>query len=125
MSNKKIFPSKQDFDRAKAALRKIDSGLSDVRESVLRKFRSKGMHEFFLLYSEERKSFGGYIFLHYDKQVREMEGSSLSAEIQDVILAELEGAGRGSRSDIRLALEFDSHERVVREYDGDYFSRLR
>jgi hypothetical protein len=118
-------PSKEDFLRAKAAREKDYHGLSQVREKVLTRFRRKGVHEFMLLYSRKTDTFGAYIFYERESQIGEAVETGLAAEIERVVYEELENAGRGSRESIIANFEFDSHENVLRNYEGDYYSRLR
>ncbi|EAQ80995.1 hypothetical protein DSM3645_20527 [Blastopirellula marina DSM 3645] len=118
-------PSEEDFARAKAARRSCDRGLSDVRERLLNRFHGQGVQEFFLLYSPARNSFGAYVFYAADCDLGKAESSGLSARIRDFVFEELTVGGRGNRSDLDVAFEFDSQENVDRNYAGDYFNRLR
>lgn len=118
-------PSKEDFLRAKAAMRKDDHGLSEVRESILAKFKGKGLHEFMVLYSRKADAFGVFVFYELDNQIGEANESGLAKEIEQVVFEELEKVGRGSRKGIKVNFEFDSHENVERNFEGDYYNRLR
>ncbi len=124
MSNSNI-PSKEYFLRAKAAMKKDDHGLSEVRESVLTKFNTEGLHEFMILYSRKTDAFGVYVFYEKANQIIEANESGLSNEIERLVLEELERVGRGSKDIIKVNFEFDSHENVVQNYEGDCYSRLR
>jgi hypothetical protein len=55
----------------------------------------------------------------------EAEKSGLASKIKEAVYEEMEKVGRGPREAIRIDFEFDSHENVVRDYEGDYFLRLR
>ena len=118
-------PSKEDFLRAKAAMRKDDHGLSEVRERILAQLKSKGLHEFMVLYSRKTDAFGAYVFYEMDNQISEATESGLAEEIKSLVFDELERVGRGSKEGIKVNFEFDSHENVIRNYEGDYYNRLR
>lgn len=117
-------PSKEDFARAKAAIRKSDRGLSEVRERILSRFNNKGVHEIFLFYSPKTDTFGTYVFYSTERQIEEAAKTGLSDEVKNTVLEELEKVGRGCRGTIKVEFEFDSHENVERNYEGDYYKRL-
>jgi len=118
-------PADEDFARARAAMRRRDWGLSAVRTTVLDRFREVGVHEFFIFYSPNSASFIAHIFLETDRKRAELEGSDWRLHIEDLVLEELVKEGRGTREDLVVQFEFDSHENVLLNYGGDYFLRLR
>lgn len=118
-------PSKEDFLRAKEARKKDDHGLSEVREQILNRFKSKGVHEFMVLYSRKTDSFGAYIFYEMDSQIGEAIETGLAKELEEAVYEGLANVGRCTRDSTKVNFEFDSHENVVRNYEGDYYSRLR
>ena len=120
-----FIPSKEDFLRAKAAMKKDDHGLSEVRERILAQFKSKGVHEFMVLYSRNTDSFGAYIFYEMDSQIEENVKTGLVEELKEAVYEGLVSVGRGIRGNIKVNFVFDSHENVVRNYEGDYYNRLR
>lgn len=117
-------PSKEDFNRAKAVMRKNDQGLSEVRGRILDRFKDRGLHEMMVLYSPGTNSFGAYVFFSLEDQLVEAEVSGLAKEIERSVMSELERVGRGDQDSLTVNFEFDSHETVVREHDGNYYSRL-
>ena len=123
--NKHNIPTEEDFARAKAAMRKNDQGLSAVRERILERFRHSGVHEFFVFYSPANNVFVAHVFYRRDCQIAEAEQSGLAPKIRDAVYNELETAGRGNHSAIKVTFEFDSDENVATNFDGDYFLRLR
>jgi len=124
MNNKNI-PSEEDFAKASTALKHRSRGLSQVREKILTRFQnSSELHEFFILDSSEQ-SFRAYIFFHSERQIEEAEKSGLTLKIRNAVFNELEKAGRGDRSMIKVNFELDSHENIKRKYDGNYYNRLR
>jgi len=123
--SKNNIPSEEEFARAKAAMRHRDRGLSDVRERVLRRFHDRGVHEFFIFYSPATNTFVAYVFYRSDREIAKGEESGLSAEIRDSVYEELTAVGRGEQNSLNVIFEFDSHENVERNYEGDYFNRLR
>lgn len=123
MSQKSI-PSKEDFARAKAAMKKNDQGLSEVRGQLLNQFGVRGVHELFVLFSPALSCFGVYVFYRLNSQIEEAELSGLAEEIKAAIFEALERVGRGPRESLNVKFEFDSHENVEKEYDGNYYDRL-
>lgn len=123
MSEKNI-PSKEDFARAKAAMRKNDQGLADVRAQILSEFAARGVRELFVLFSPASNCFGVYVFFHLSTQIEEAERSGLAEQIKAAVLDALERVGRGHRSSLNVSFEFDSHENVERDYGGNYYERL-
>jgi hypothetical protein len=120
----KNIPSEEDFARASAAMKRRSRGLSDVREKILERFKRSGeVHEFFVLDSSER-SFRAYVFYPQDKDIQEAEKSGLEARIKDAVFNELENVGRGERNTVEVEFEFDSHENVERQFEGNYYNRL-
>lgn len=122
--NKKNIPSAEDFARAKAAMRKNDQGLDEVRRQILNEFGARGMHELFVLFSPAANCFGVYVFFELNTQIDEAKQSGLSEEIEAAVLEALERVGRGKRSSLNVNFEFDSHESVERNFDGNYYDRL-
>ncbi len=117
-------PSKEDFARAKAVMKKNDQGLSEVRAKILNQFGDRGVHELFILFSPASNCFGVYVFYKINSQIEEAKLSGLAEEIKVNILEALERVGRGSREILNVNFEFDSHENVEKYYDGNYYDRL-
>ena len=123
--SKNNIPSEEDFRRAEIADRERHRGLSEVRDYILNRFSKDGVHETFILFSPEKDTFGAFVFYRWDRQIEEAEESGLASQIKDVVFDELENVGRGNRNTIRVDFEFDSHENVEQNYEGDYYNRLR
>jgi len=123
--NNKNIPSEEDFQRAELADRERQRGLSQIRDCILNCFSKYGVHEAFVFYSPQKNTFRAYIFFRWDRQVKEAEESGLTSIIKDTIFNELDYVGRGNRDTIKVDFEFDSHENVEQNFDGDYYNRLR
>ena len=123
--SKRNIPSEEDFRRAKMADRERNRGLSEVCEHIMKCFKRDGVYEVFLFFSPRANQFGAYVFYRWERQIKEAEESRLTDRIKDAIYEELENVGRGSRDAIKVVFEFDSHENVEKNYEGDYFLRLR
>lgn len=96
-----------------------------MRERILNFFqKSDDIYEFFIMDCSD-KSFRAYVFFRWNWQVQEARESGLSTRIVNTVYAELKSVGRGARSVIKVEFEFDSHENVGLNYEGDYFLRLR
>lgn len=121
----KNIPSKEDFARAKASMKKNDQGLSEVRNQILNHFASRGVHELFVLFSPATNCFGVYVFYRLVAQIEDGNQSGLAEEIKSAVLEMLETVGRGSRKSLNVSFEFDSHENVEKAYGGNYYDRLR
>lgn len=123
--NYKNVPSEEDFQRAELADRERQRGLSQIRDCILNRFSKYGVHEVFVFFSPQKNTFGAYIFFQWNRQVEEAEESGLTSTIKEAIFDELDHAGRGIRNTIKVDFEFDSHENVEQNFDGDYYNRLR
>ncbi len=124
--SKSNIPSDEEFARAKAAMRKQDHGLSQVRDRILKRFRERGVHEFFVLFSRPTSTFVAYVFYRCDEEIAKGDDSGFAAEIRDAVFEELAAAaGRGERDTLDVRFEFDSHENIERNFEGDYYNRLR
>ena len=124
MSSSNI-PTDEDFKRAEAADAERNRGLSDVSSSILRRFCGNDVHEVFMFFSPRKDVFGAFIFFRMDEQIRAAEKSGLSSQIKNAVVEELERVGRGNRDTIKVDFEFDSHENVEANFEGDYYLRLR
>ncbi len=123
--NSNNIPTDEDFRRAESADAERNRGLSEVSVQVLHRFGKNDVYQVFMFYSPRVDTFGAFIFYRWDQQIPEAEKSGLASRIKEAILEELENVGRGDRETIRVDFEFDSHENVERNYEGDYFLRLR
>jgi hypothetical protein len=124
MSGRNI-PTEEDFAWADAAMRHRDRGLSEVRSIILNRFVANGLHQVFILYSPDNDLFGAYLFFNNEDEQIASEQSGLTEQIQASVLDELERVGRGEKSALNVDFEIDNDDNVQREYDGDYYSRLR
>lgn len=124
MNNRHI-PSEEDIARARAAMRERDRGLSGVRSKLLERFRDQGLHEAFVLFSPASNTFFARLFFRTNKQVADAAVTGLAAQMESAVYEELEIAGRGTRSVLNVIVEYDSHQNVVENFEGDYFLRLR
>lgn len=125
MRGKRKIPSEEDFARADAADAYDNRGLNELCENILKRFKNDKLHEFFVFYSPNTDSFYPYIFYRWEREVAEAEKSGLSSRIEDAVYEELEKVGRGKRGEIKVNFEFDSHENVEKNYEGNYYLRLR
>lgn len=124
MGNYKI-PSDEEFKRASQALARRARGLSQVRDRIKNRFRdNEALYEFFIMDSSE-VSFYAYIFYRRNRQIEEARVSGLESEIVNAVWEEMEGVGRGDRGMIDIQFEFDSDENVEKNYEGEYYLRLR
>ena len=124
MNESSHIPSEKDFERASRRMREKARSLDVVREAVLKKFGGTCLHEFFIL-DQRDVDFRSYVFFKDAKDLEESTQRALDQEIIRFVYQELERVGRGSKNNIEVAFEFDSHENVKIKYGGDYYLRLR
>ncbi|WP_141738941.1 MULTISPECIES: hypothetical protein [Stenotrophomonas] len=123
--SKNSVPSPEDFARAKAAMKKADQGLADVRRQIVTRFGSRGVHQVFVLYSRATNSFGVFVFFQSNTQAASAQETGLASEIEGAALQALEEVGRGPKSSLDVRFEYDSHENVQIDFAGNYYNRLR
>nr|VFK06722.1 MAG: hypothetical protein BECKLPF1236B_GA0070989_100216 [Candidatus Kentron sp. LPFa] len=116
--------SEEDFARARAAMRERDQGLSEVRTKILERFQGEGLHEAFILYSPANVLFVAYLFYLCNDQIKKADESGLASRIKQAVIEELGCVGRGNRDTIKIDFEFDSHENVEANFEGNYYNRL-
>jgi hypothetical protein len=121
MKNK--IPTDEEFARASAAMKYRLRGLSAVRDKILSRFHGV-LHEFFIWDCSET-SFIANVFFPLEQQIGESKQSGLVSQIKEAVFEEMENVGRGNRNTIEIEFDFDSHERVERAFNGNYFDRLR
>lgn len=66
-----------------------------------------------------------YVFFETDIDARICIEGGVDKEIEGAVYNALEVVGRGSREEVEVVFEFDSYENVKRNYDGEYFLRMR
>ncbi|HWB01430.1 MAG TPA: hypothetical protein VG796_00305 [Verrucomicrobiales bacterium] len=105
--------------------RMCDDGLDEVREAVCRKFKPLyPIHDFYIL-SQFDVDFRAYVFFEEKSDLESSKTTGIQQEIFDFVFAELERIGRGDRSTIKVAFEFDTYENLKKNFGGNYFNRLR
>lgn len=65
------------------------------------------------------------VFLKTEEDKEHCLASGTSAEVERVVCEALSEAGLGPEQGRHAVFFFDSHENVVRNYEGNYFLRLR
>lgn len=118
-------PTDEDFKRAEAADAERNRGLSDVSSHILRCFGGNDVHQVFMFYSPRIEAFGAFVFFRTNKQIEAAKKSGLCEQIKQAVIEELERVGRGTRDTMKVDFEFDSHENVEANFEGDYYLRLR
>lgn len=122
--SKKI-PSEEDFARAKKFMADRYRNLDAVETAVKQRFKVRcPLHNVYLL-AQEDVDFRAYVFFETDADVSACKADGTTKALEDAFYDELARYGRGERSKIVVAFEWDSHENVEKNYDGDYLSRLR
>ncbi|MBK8545339.1 MAG: hypothetical protein IPL62_18495 [Caulobacteraceae bacterium] len=82
----------------------------------------RGLINEFTLLPQIDVGFRAYIFFASDAEVAACQSSGLKKEMREFLATELQALD--SEEDL-LALEIDSYENIVRQFEGNYFLRLR
>jgi len=118
-------PSEEDLARAKRKMAERDRNLTEICESVKKRFMSLcPLHNVYVLWQRD-VDFRAYVFFKNDKDIVDCKGNGTTTAIEDAVYEELESCGRGKRGEIVVSFEWDSDENVDNKYDGDYPIRLR
>lgn len=113
--------------KAKAYMEKLDKNIDKVEvntKKYLFQNYSDTFHSIYIL-AHKNSRFAVFIFFNTEKQVNEIKLNDSFKTIEDFVYTELEKQGRGKREEINVNFEYDSHENVVKNYEGDYYLRLR
>jgi hypothetical protein len=122
---KNNIPSDEDFARAKKFMSERYQNLDAVENAVkLRVGSHCPLHGLYLL-AQEDVDFRIYVFFDADGDIERCKENGTTTTIETAAYEELERFGRGKREEIKVAFEYDSHENVIKNYDGDYMFRLR
>lgn len=118
-------PSDDEFARASQLMRQRSANLDQVRGSVKKAFMDLcPMHDFYIL-PQRDVNFRAYVFFENETDITKCERDGTVQQIEEFVYRELERVGRGGGGEVSVAFEVDSHERVVSEFEGNYFLRLR
>ena len=100
-----------------------------ARADVLRLARREGipLHriEFVIPFVPTDLGLGAWFFYETDDQLRRAEAAGWSAVLTAALTRALGSAGYAEEWLGEIGFTFDSHEHVVRDYEGSYFYRLR
>lgn len=99
-------------------------GLNEISETLAERYKERSVHRIWLTDSSET-AFAATVFYESDNDIKEAAASGLSSEIVNALYEQLEEKGRGTRNQIALDVDFDSHESVMREYNGNYLLRFK
>jgi hypothetical protein len=118
-------PTDKDFERASKLMAERSKNLDEIRNTIKKVFRNKyPLHEIYIL-PQRDVDFRAYIFFEKVSDIEKCRKIGVVKEIEDFILNELERLGRGSRDEIKVSFELDSHENVEANFEGEYLLRLR
>jgi len=111
--------------RAKKLMRGEMLHLADVEKDFKDRFMGASPLDHFEILPQDDVNFRAYIFFKKHADITECETNGLSQAMRDVVHRKLEEYGRGKRDEITVDFEFDSYEEVVRNFEGNYFLRMR
>ncbi len=123
--NSNSIPTDEDFRRASAEIDHEQRGLGEVRSALLKRFSDDGLEQTLIFYSPAKDSFGAYLFFTNERVRAQAEKSGLVDVIKDSVLTQLERVGRGKLATLNVTFEIDTDENVQRNFEGDYYLRLR
>ena len=118
-------PSDEEFAAAKRKMAERSKNLDAASGRVVEAFRKQSAVSKVFILPQRDVDFRVYVFFSNDSDLDSGIRSGACEKISDFVYEELERQGRGSRSTIRIAFEFDSDENVRKNYEGDYYLRLR
>ncbi len=81
--------------------------------------------EYVATFEEWDHGIGVWIFYKTDADLRSNSASGTNAQLQQQILSGLRSANYPFAQFPEVVFNFDSHENVVRNFQGNYFYRLR
>jgi hypothetical protein len=121
---KSKIPTREQLDRASKALAERARVLAEARERVFARFVTRcHLHKLSLM-DQMDVDVRAYVFAETDADLKAMHAAGLDRELMDAVYEELERVGRGSREQLKVAFEFDSHEQVEAKFNGNYLHRL-
>ena len=71
------------------------------------------------------KGIGVTIFFRSASDIVACEANGTNEDMRNFIYDELDKFGRGKRGEIRVDFEFDSFENVEKNFEGNYFLRMK
>lgn len=118
-------PTEAEFAKAEKLEEKRSHNLDKVNKNVFKHFKTVTPLHYFYIMHQGDDSFRAYVFFNKDQDIKEAQEGGLFQDIENFIYKELERFEKGKRKNITLVIEFDSHENIEQNYEGDYFLRLR
>lgn len=105
------------------------TSIAEAKQSTLAWARAEGipLHtiEYVATFEPWANGIGVWVFYETDANLQENGGSGRNSEIREHLFSALRAARYPSSEFPEVVFEFDSHENVVRTYEGSYFYRLR
>ena len=116
-------PTDQERNKAKAMMRAEMRGLDDVDQRFREQFGSSCNLDHFEILPQIDVDFRAYIFLASDADLATCEADGTASRMQDFVREAISLIHRSSSKSV--AFEMDSFENVRRNFNGNYFLRLR
>lgn len=99
--------------------------LSNIRRALLEElFLTCGLHDIYVI-SEGGARFRVYMFFKTDAAAELSRNCGGIEGFKEIAFREFEKAGMEPRKSLEISVEIDSHERVQREFHGDYYLRTQ
>lgn len=98
--------------------------LEQVKQGVLNQLERDTVHSIYMLALED-DLLDIYVFYKTNDDVRNFHSNGFSQQVTNLIERELDSVGRGKSYGVRTMYEFDSHENVVENFEGNYYLRLK
>lgn len=110
--------------RAKRYMRARMRGLNAIDDDFRRRFGSSAPLHHFELLPQLDVDYRAYIFFENEVDVEACEADGTAEQMRIFILDRLSDL-KTEDGAVKVRFEFDSHENVLRNYEGNYFLRMR
>ena len=115
MKPKSGIPSEEDFARAKGKMRELEERFRQIREAVLDEFKDRApIHSIWLFPNV------AYVFYSTNSDIELCKSNGTSKALKEHIEREFQKMVSGS-----CEVNFDSHEHVLKQYNGNYDKYFR
>lgn len=115
MKQKSGIPSEEDFARAKGRMHELEECFRQIREAVLSEFKDRApIHSIWLFPN------GAYVFYPKNSDIELCKNNETSKALKEYIEGEFQKKVSAS-----CEINFDSHEHVMKQYNGNYDKYFR
>jgi hypothetical protein len=113
-------PSDEDFARAEKRQAEMSQAFSRIRETVLQEFNGHAPLHDIWLFPDRTTNFRAHVFYRSDSDIATSKDNGSENSIREALVREFR-AWNGSS----CAVEFDSHENVLKKDNGNYYKHFK